>query len=145
MLESALSVHLTLNAFAINFCARLLHKEIVIFLDGSAESEAGGVVDSDAGPFLESEVAVEKEVEAERAHRRHGGHPHEEGVLATGRRQGVGEDEAGVGEAGQAERMLAVETLHLTKAASGGRGGWEELESRDSDGRGREGQALREK
>lgn len=38
--------------------------------------------------------------------------------------------------------MLAVETLHLTEAASGGRGSWEELESGDGDGRGRVRQTL---
>lgn len=52
-------------------------------------------------------------------------------MLSTGRRDGVGEKNAGIDQAGEAEGMFAVQALDFTETAQGRGRGWKEFESRN--------------
>ena len=87
-------------------------------------------------------MAVEPKVEAVGAGGGENVHPDHEGVLATGRREGVGEDQTSVSQAGQAQRILAAQVLDLLQRARASGGGREELQRRNGNLSGREGKTL---
>lgn len=100
-LHAALTVHLTLDTLSINILFGLHDDNILISCSTRlGQAETGAVLDRSQGPVLQTQVAVEPEIQAVGGKRRDEADPDEIGVLSSRRRDAEGKEEAGVHDAG---------------------------------------------
>jgi hypothetical protein len=100
--ETAFLVHLAPDALAIHILLGLNNHNIIVLLGRSAPAKGhtGSIIDDAEEPVLQAHVSVEPEVEAIRASGRCDTHPNKERMLTARRRDAIGEEKAGIGEAG---------------------------------------------
>ena len=100
-LHAALAVHLALDTLSIDILFGLHDDKILIpGSTGLGQAETGAVLNRGQGPVLQTQVAVEPEIQAVGGKRRDEANPDEIGVLSSRRRDAEGKEEAGVHDAG---------------------------------------------